>query len=187
MMKKRIIALFMTFMFIALFPQGYSYAEELDVTQNSAFLFPASLKIIDEEAFSETSLVKAVLPDGVTYIGNKAFHKAIHLKDIVIPKTTVYIGKLAIPQNEGLIIHTVKGSYAHHWAKEHHRHFVINNDKPLRNKSIQMRSDNSTKNVYNQTVHYGNLIRLHARTEDEGNSMRPQERPELYPIDYKFP
>jgi hypothetical protein len=79
-------------------------------------------------------------------------------------------------------------SYAAKWAKEH--------EIPFMPSIIWYLLDNSdsTGHIckffaerYFQLTSAENINHLHGRTEDEGKSMRPQERPELNPIDYRFP
>ena len=56
---------------------------------------PSSLKTIGEAAFRETSIYRAILPEGLVTIEEMAFHACTSLQSVVIPSTVTSIGTLA--------------------------------------------------------------------------------------------
>ncbi len=149
-------------------------------------VLPKSLLIIDEEAFANTTLERVVLPENLAYIGERAFAGSIHLKDIYIPEATKYIGDGAFESCSELIIHGVKGSNAWHWAKKNHFRFV-EEDIWTGSRRLQSRAVKRTAATDKTTVGSDAAALLRRGHRDRPRSLRPQERAELYPIDYRFP
>ena len=58
---------------------------------------------------------------------------------------------------------------------------VVNNDRDTH------QYKNNSVDMFFQAIDFERNKHLHGRTEEEGKSMRPQDRPELNPIDYRFP
>ena len=54
------------------------------------------VKIIDREAFANTSLKEVILPKSLRFIGEKAFYECENLKVVKVPKTCK-IAKNAFP------------------------------------------------------------------------------------------
>lgn len=189
-MKKCIVSLIIIIAIIAFGFQLSSFAEEqafADQTE-SVFVFPSSLQLIDEEAFEGTAVKTVFFPNGFIRIENDAFANNLYLTDIYIPPTTKYISETAFSSDENYIIHGVKESYAEEWAKKHKIPFVEENIWKLlldNGKTVSV-NEPAVDFLYN-TVNPERIIKMVHRAEDEDESKRPQDRPELNPIDYRFP
>ncbi len=187
-MKKEIVSVLLTVFFFALSSFPVANAESKRDAEKAVFVLPSSLEKIEDEAFKGTAARTVLFQESLIYIGNSAFENSRFLTDIYIPATTEYIGEHAFPSNERLTVHGVIGSLAERWAKEHYVPFVPSNVWNLIGDS---RDADDTGRIptdrYHQAMNSEKINNLHGRTEDEGKSMRPQERPELNPIDYRFP
>lgn len=91
--------------------------ETLKDYQNS-FNLPASLQIIEEEAFEGTALSGVQLPETVTTIEDRAFANTKNLRYIYIPEKTKDIGKDVLAGSKTVIVSGLPGSYAGKWAKK---------------------------------------------------------------------
>lgn len=187
-MKKYIVFLLVILLFMALLPIDTVC---LDITaSNKATIFnvPSSVKIIAEEAFAGTIVQTVVLQSEVLYIGSNAFRDANYLKVIFIPDSVAFIADSAFPKNNGLTIHGVEGGYVQNWAEVIGLDFVVD--------------DIWTDTQISDGIHVDNLLSLFwiicpadekvfisfvERIKRFIKSMRPQDRPELYPINYRFP
>ena len=82
---------------------------------------PQGLKRIEEEAFyKDTSLDEVYIPEGVTYIGPRAF-SGTGLTYVTLPESLTYIADDAFdgaPMTDA-VFEPVKGSYAETWCKNH--------------------------------------------------------------------
>ncbi len=110
---------------------GEKYSENKDLKLHAVWeqlepdmILPASLELIEEEAFEGGTFRYVVLSDGVTSIRKRAFAACHNLKDIYIPETAVTIATDAFDGTTGLTIHGIKGSYAEFYAKKHGYAFV---------------------------------------------------------------
>ena len=83
------------------------------------FTLPASVEIIEDEAFESTALVKVELPQSVIVIGERAFADISTLREVIIPQTTSYIASTAFEGSNRTTITAPGNSYAQTWAKEH--------------------------------------------------------------------
>ncbi len=83
-----------------------------------AFRLPASLQIIEDEAFEGTALVAVDLPETVEEIGDRAFADIPSLRILKIPDNTKRIGKRIVAGSNNVIITAAPGSYARNWAQE---------------------------------------------------------------------
>lgn len=181
---KKTMAVFFLLMLIVLFPRVSGYAEQIDDTPT--FIFPSSLNMIEEEAFAGTPVKNVILPDGFQYIGENAFEGDSALTDIYIPSTTEYIADTAFPMNSDLVIYGVEDSYAQEWAEENNIPFAVENIwKPIVDNGKTASIQEVGLAFLFQIVIPKKIIKIGSRAEDE--SLRPQDRPELYPIDYSFP
>lgn len=190
LMKKIVIVYVLAMTFFVLSPTAFATTErsQLRDTKQSVFTFPASLEKIEKEAFMGTAVKTAVFQDGLHFIGDSAFADSYNLTDAFIPSSIEYMGKNAFPSNIKLTIHGVIGSLAEKWAKEHEIPFMPSNIWTVIDENkIEDQADNISIDRCFQLATFQMINSLHGRTEDEGNSMRPQERPELNPIDYRFP
>ena len=82
------------------------------------FKLPASLKIIEDEAFEGTAIVSIDLPGLVESIGDRAFAGIPGLRAVKIPEKTTYIATTAFAGSNHVMITGAPGSYARTWARE---------------------------------------------------------------------
>ena len=82
------------------------------------FKLPASLQIIEDEAFEGTAIVGVDLPETVESIGNRAFANIFSLQFVKIPCITTVIAKNAFLGSNHVKITGAPNSYARIWAKE---------------------------------------------------------------------
>lgn len=87
--------------------------------QGDMAVLPQAMKVIEEEAFINTSFYYVVLPDSATTIGSKAFANCNNLKYIYIPESTNNIASDAFQNVTGLTIYGKPGSYAQTYAAQH--------------------------------------------------------------------
>ena len=188
MIKKIGLLLLWPLLLMLLFPLGPAYAEENADFKTDSFTFPSSLIEIEDEAFDGTAAQTVIFRNKLKHIGDKAFYNNRRLVDVYIPASVESLGTHVFQVSKSLRIHAAIGSRAHAWANEHHVTFVQAN-QPYRI-SVRRRLTISLPNLishYGRTILSPRVLKLNARAEDEGRSMRPQERPELNPIDYRFP
>ena len=160
------------------------YAE----SESNTYTLPTELVTIEEEAFANTPVETVILPDGFQSLEDSAFDGASHLSDIYIPPSTEYIADTAFPENADLTIHGVEGSYAEDWAEEHHIPFVNENIwKLILDNGRSVTTPDLLIDLMYRTSNPQKTIKPVPRAEDEDESKRPQDRPELNPIDYRFP
>ena len=147
---------------------------------------PASLLLIDDQAFWGTALEIVCFDRQLYRIGEKAFWNIDTLTDAYIAESTEYIGHDAFPF--GTVIHGVKDSYAQQWAEENGYQFaqddIWNSGSLVKEHLLTLvlllpftvipADADRYKKAYSR---FGVYVR----------SMRPHDRPELYPINYRFP
>ena len=154
----------------------------------NTFVLPASLTTIEDEAFLGTLAETVLLSDEVVWIGERAFAGSSALKVIDFPDSVAYIADHAFEGVEGLVIKGNKNSYAFHWAQEHNVAFVQETVPSTWIKKLGELLSAETLIIFTFiSVCPGELICLRRRYIDIWRSMRPQDRPELYPINYRFP
>ena len=104
-----------------------------------------------------------------------------------IPKSVLFIGDFAFPENTDLVIYGIRGSYAQKWAEDNYFVFKENDIWT----AIQLKKTVSLKLILLLWiicfVNEETLLRLSEYTRKYIKSMRPQDRSELYPINYRFP
>lgn len=186
MQKTRPVILFLIFS-LMLFPHNIVCAEELDIDAGATFVLPLAIQSIEDEAFSGTAVKTVILPEGLQSIGNHAFEGRA-LRDVYIPPSAEYISESAFAQNRSIVIHGVEGSRAHGWAEEHQLPFVEENIWRF------FLDHGNTGGVHEvglaspcQLVNPDQIGKIAPGTEEVHRSKRPQDRPELNPIDYRFP
>ncbi len=82
------------------------------------FILPASLKVIQAEAFyGDASLSKVVLPDGIKRIESRTFAKST-LTEINLPDSLEYIADDAFDGPVRVSISVNEDTYAYQWAVE---------------------------------------------------------------------
>ena len=92
--------------------------ETAEVVPPPVFKLPASLRVIEDEAFEGTSLFSVELPDSVVTIGERAFSNISTLHAVSIPDSVTYIARNAFTGSDKVTITASPGSYARTWAKE---------------------------------------------------------------------
>ena len=149
--------------------------------------FPKKLQIIGDDAFSATALEKLAFGDELLYIGERAFQNDSDLTEVFIPKSVLYIGEFAFPENNDLVIYGTQGSYAQKWAEANHVVFKQNDIWT----GSQLKESIPLKLLLLLWiicfVDEETILRVSELTRKYIKSMRPQDRPELYPINYRFP
>jgi len=187
-MQKRLLSCFIILFYVVFLLPAFADAREPNIGNRDIFLFPAYLEEIGEDAFAGTAVRILVLREKLAHIGNGAFSDTAFLTDIFIPPSVEYIGELAFPENKAYVVHGRMGSFAHRWAEEHQVCFVESNIWDM----ILPKGENVSPAEYpfKRNMHDINsdlLIRYSGGGVNKHRSMRPQDRPELYPIDYRFP
>ena len=81
-------------------------------------VLPASTQVIEDEAFFGTNALSAVIPEGTTTIGQRAFGNST-LKEISIPASVLSIADDAFLNCTGLNVTGEEGSYADEWCYDH--------------------------------------------------------------------
>ena len=148
--------------------------------------FPDSLCYIGDEAFSETSIEVALFNNDLQSIGSEAFLNANQLTDVYIPAGTEQIGSNAFP--EQVVIHGIEDSYAQTWALQNEHVFI--EDDIWNCESVFPSLRGSLILALLGTVLPADtcfLEQIRTQIKKYIRSMRPQDRPELYPINYRFP
>jgi len=187
-MKKKIAALFVVLFVITLFPFQHAEAERLGPVPETSFVFPASLQVIEEEVFSGTAAQTLVFQSGLLCILENAFSGAVNLMDVYIPASAEKIARSAFPINAALVIHGEEDSYSQKWAEENNVPFVVENNWSLgTNHGMRSGGRRSETAFVQYGLTFGEVRKSVCRTENRNRSMRPQDRPELNPIDYRFP
>lgn len=188
---------------LALASIGLTYAESDSVRNDEAVAFPdpssvstlpSSLIIIGEEAFEGTSLQYVHLPSSLETIGDRAFADIEPLESVYIPEETKWIGEDAFANDGQVVLMGESGSYAERWAHEHGLRFAIYCDLTANAGSLGARAKQNGALIpcLFASVLLWLLAELNRRKPilwgiGEGKTMRPQDRPELNPIDYSFP
>lgn len=147
---------------------------------------PSSLIQIEDSAFENTAMESVYLPDMTTVIGSRAFAANRALRIVYIPKAVLYIGEQAFEGDE-LTIYGEKDSYAAAWARSHNVAFrqaqtTLSWIEIIR----KLLRENAFLIVSLGCLSPAAFPQLKKAGKRE-RSMRPQDRPELYPIDYRFP
>ena len=169
-------------------PTSESTADSLEMENVAVFVLPASLTEIGESAFEGTAVEKVIFPDTAAFIGDKAFANNKRLMTVRIPETVRSIGEHAFSNSTNVTIKGTEGSYAAVWAREH---------------NIAFESERGTLSwlvKLGKILHDGVLFFAGLGFVDLGEqkwqrtrkkkymrSMRPQDRVELNPIEYRFP
>ena len=96
----------------------YNQLQHIDMEASPSFNLPASLQIIEDEAFEGTAIVRANLPESVKSIGVKAFANIPSLRSVRISEHTERIDQTAFSGSGNVMIIAAPGSYARTWAKE---------------------------------------------------------------------
>lgn len=190
-MKKMALLLTVWFCFSVGFASKtaeYHLNNKDETAYRSVFLLPASLKEIDESAFEGTAVETVVVPDSTEIIADRAFANISTLKTVYIPESVWYMGDYAFDETLNVTIKGAEDSYAAAWAQIHNVAFA------------------QEEFVFTLLTKLGKLLQggmfltfslgcicpkaqfwQRRKTKNRERSMRPQDRPELYPINYRFP
>lgn len=154
--------------------------------KNYTGYFPGGLLLVEDEAFEGTSFRTLIFSDGFLRVGDRAFSNMGMLKNAWFPESTAFIADSAFSQSALLIIYGVDGSYAQSWAREHRIEFERTD--------YWYTSPSGTEIcLWLMFPLFGVLLpdsdnkRIRRYLRSLVISMRPQDRPELNPIDYRFP
>jgi len=82
-------------------------------------VLPASLRVIEAEAFEGSIMASVRCPEGTVEIQRRAFADCKQLRDIYLPASVQSIAEDAFSGTENLTIHTAEGSAAAEWAQSH--------------------------------------------------------------------
>ena len=147
---------------------------------------PSSLVQIGDSAFENTAVESVYLPTMTMVIGSRAFAANRALRIVYIPKTVVHIGEQAF-EGDQLTIYGEKDSYAAAWARSHNVAFLQEQSTLSWTDIIRkLLRENAFLIVSLGCLSPAAFPQLKKAGRRE-RSMRPQDRPELYPIDYRFP
>lgn len=138
---------------------------------------PASVTVIEDEAFEGTALVKVELPESVETIGERAFANISTLCKIRIPVTTSYIASSAFEGSNRTIITAPGNSYARTWAKEHGLPFspIVMICASVQGPSIQILTSNRSTEVMDGQTESDNKPESQWRKIEEINVIRTEE------------
>ncbi len=173
-----------------LFVSSISFADtgSKKIAEDCTFILPASLMSIEEEAFGGTAVERVVFPDGFMKLGGQAFENAPNMKDVYIPETTVYIAGDSFPLSTNMTIHGVENSFVHQWAADNGVAFVVDDIWTKAQASFGFHVESLFVLLFVVCpVDEEHLKRFLLDAGEYLRSMRPQDRPELNPIDFRFP
>lgn len=167
---------------------GSAYAVKAPFSIDSMFVLPSSLERIENSAFEGTAVKTLVFSEGLQRVGDAVFENARYLTDIFFPSTIKQIGISAFPQNIAMKIHGAYGSYAEKWAREFNVTFygynlaelIVESGKTMKTKEIRFAQ-------LTELPSPEKTPRANLQPSYREKSMKPQDRPELNPIDYRFP
>ena len=152
-----------------------------------SFVFPDSLELIEDEAFESTAPKAVILSDSVVKIGQRAFAYSLDLKTVTIPESVIYIGEQAFEGIPELVVRGSENSYAAQWAFEHEICFIPLDSAAAWVETLIKLLAGSVFTLLPVCIWPEETSLRRRKTLDVWRSMRPQDRPELYPINYKFP
>lgn len=160
-----------------------------DTDTEKSFSLPASLKEIGESAFEGTAVETVIIQTSTHTIGDRAFAEIRTLKAVYIPDSVSYIGTHAFEGNFNFELKGEEGSYAAEWARLHQVAFTQLKDSVtgLVLKLLKLLRGSILFSIGLPCMKRRLLLWQRKRTEIWEKSMRPQDRPELYPINYRFP
>lgn len=185
-----IITVFIIALFYPCFDSVYkslqqNMAKDDVVINEQVAMFPRNLRIVEQEAFAGTSLNKIIFEYGLLKIESKAFSDIDTLREVFIPESTEYIGYQAFYIKA--VLYGVHDSYVEEWASENCYRFIVEDI---------WSHDSSTQRVSLELLWIficfacpsdHNVVHIKRRIYEFVKSMRPQDRSELYPINYRFP
>ena len=99
-------------------PDTEAGTEQTSTVSSAGFNLPASLQVIEDEAFEGTAIVSVDLPETVESIGERAFADIPTLRSVRIPEMTKEIARTAFSGSSNVTITAAPNSYARTWARE---------------------------------------------------------------------
>lgn len=187
---KKICVLFMAWCFILLIliPSSPLFIENEDSASEVAFTLPGLLETIEDEAFEGIAAESITFSNSLLSIGERAFANNRYLKIVSIPESVKYIGDHAFDGSKDLVIYGLVKSYVAEWAREHDISFASSENVPDYSKERSKIRIAEICILLSFICCDSEMIqRLRKHAKNAGRSMRPQDRPELNPIDYRFP
>lgn len=188
-MRKNVAVLLLAFFLLTLIPPGLANAQEDNTGPVAVYHLPAAIREIGDEAFAKTGVKAVVFRAGITHVGDKVFSGARFLTDIFIPATMEHLEDSFFPCNPRLTIHWLKNSNVADRVRERQIPFVQPNaeNSTLISENATYNESRIPNNWRIRVLASEKQVNLRERGADEGKSLRPQDRPELNPIDYRFP
>ena len=92
--------------------------DEAEAAEQGNFRLPASLKVIEEEAFEGTAVGQVILQEAVQEIGDRAFAENEALREVYIPGGAELRGREIFVGADEVTVYGIEGSPAEDWAKE---------------------------------------------------------------------
>ena len=187
---KKVFTLFMAYCFIFLIsvPSSPLLLKDKDSDSEIAFMFPGFLETIEDEAFEGIAAESILFSNSLLFIGERAFANDRYLKTVTIPESVEYIGEHAFDGSRDLTVCGSANSYAADWAHEHDIMFVASDNDLYYSKELgKARTAELCILLPLICCDPDIILRLRKWAKKAGRSMRPQDRPELNPIDYRFP
>lgn len=150
------------------------------------FILPASLTVLEDEAFAGTAIETVVLPDALEVIGDHAFADIPTLSSVEIPQSVLAIGDNSFAGSDRVFIVGAADSYAQTWANEHDVLFVkaeaLTETTPARNGiTLLMGWLLSGTLLISPKIGYSQYSILHSKIQIR------RRLSELYPVLYDFP
>ena len=162
--------------------------EQSDSQSEDYSVFPSALQEIEDEAFENTALEVAVFPIGLRTIGYRSLSNVDSLSYLYIPNSVSCIDATAFEGDSRLVIRGIEGSYVQKWAQMYDIPFEI---EDIWTEAQPSASINIESLLFLFSLILPDDLKLFekevGKTAQYLRSMRPQDRPELYPINYRFP
>ena len=92
--------------------------DDEEAAEPGSFRLPASLKVIEAEAFEGTAAERVYLEEDVQEIGDRAFAANGALREIYIPGEAKLRGREIFAGADEVTVNGIEGSPAEDWAKE---------------------------------------------------------------------
>ena len=189
-MKKIIIIFILSFFICMQAGTAFALPERMQSNRDSpeayGMVLPASLVQIEEGAFENTAAESVFLPSMTAIIGNRAFASNRTLTRVFVPKSVESIGDQAF-EGKHLTLFGEKDSYAFTWAQMHNVAFVEQESMASQGKPGLRLLNENVFLLFNFGYMVPELYIQLKKKKSWSRSMRPQDRPELYPINYRFP
>lgn len=155
--------------------------------QEGTAVFPNELVHVGNEAFEGTSFHTLVFQEDLLRVDDRAFSGMESLREAYFPRSTEYIADSAFSLSSLERLYGFEDSYVQEWAERHGMEFKQNDwaSAPSNVRvaveillplfgTVCIPVDDNRKKI----KRYIKMLVI---------SMRPQDRPELHPIDYRFP